>query len=158
MYKNYLIFVTYLFLHSCIMKTNTFFSPYEWLLFVLIADNCNPCFTIHNAHENFKYLLTLEMQNDINLHPWCGYTYAKLLLDLPLDWHRMAYHLELTQIQWCWLLLFQLCHHERRKDHYCRGAMDNKELCLWCRRGLLAYVYSGVFVWMNALVAGTALI
>ena len=26
------------------------------------------------------------------------------------------------------------------------------------RRGLLAYVYSGVFVWMNALVAGTALI
>ena len=29
---------------------------------------------------------------------------------------------------------------------YCRGAMDNKELGLWCRRGLLAYVYSGVFV------------
>ena len=26
----------------------------------------------------------------------------------------------------------------------CRGAMDNKELGLWCRRGLLAYVYSGV--------------
>ena len=23
-------------------------------------------------------------------------------------------------------------------------AMDNKELGLWCRRGLLAYVYSGV--------------
>ena len=36
--------------------------------------------------------------------------------------------------------------------------MDNKELGLWCRRGLLAYVYGGVFVWMNALVAGTALI
>ena len=44
----------------------------------------------------------------------------------------------------------------------CRGAMDNKELGLWCRRGLLAYVYSGVSnkecVRMNALVAGTALI
>ena len=26
----------------------------------------------------------------------------------------------------------------------CRGAMDNKDLSLWCRRGLLAYVYSGV--------------
>ena len=40
----------------------------------------------------------------------------------------------------------------------CRGAMDNKELGLWCRRGLLAYVYSGVSDLMNALVAGTALI
>ena len=26
----------------------------------------------------------------------------------------------------------------------CRGAMDNKELVPWCRRGLLAYVYNGV--------------
>ena len=26
----------------------------------------------------------------------------------------------------------------------CRGAMNNKELGLWCRRGLLAYVYNGV--------------
>ena len=30
---------------------------------------------------------------------------------------------------------------------YCRGAMDNNDtLCLCSRRGLLAYVYSGVFV------------
>ena len=27
---------------------------------------------------------------------------------------------------------------------FCRGAMDNNDLSLWCRRGLLAYVYSGV--------------
>ena len=44
----------------------------------------------------------------------------------------------------------------------CRGAMDNKDLSLWCRRGLLAYVYSGVSnkecVRIYALVAGTALI
>ena len=34
--------------------------------------------------------------------------------------------------------------------------MNNKSrLVLWCRRGLLAYVYNGVFVWMNALVAGS---
>ena len=26
----------------------------------------------------------------------------------------------------------------------CRGAMNKKELGLWCRRGLLAYVYNGV--------------
>ena len=26
----------------------------------------------------------------------------------------------------------------------CRGAMNNNVLCLWCRRGLLAYVYTGV--------------
>ena len=26
------------------------------------------------------------------------------------------------------------------------GAMSNKVFGLWCRRGLLAYVYSGVFV------------
>ena len=32
--------------------------------------------------------------------------------------------------------------------------MNKKELVPWCRRGLLAYVYNGVFVWMNALVAG----
>ena len=37
---------------------------------------------------------------------------------------------------------------------YCRGAMNNKELSLCCRRGLLAYVYTGVSVLMNALVAG----
>ena len=39
---------------------------------------------------------------------------------------------------------------------------NNKELGLWSRRGLLAYVYSGVsnkeWIRMNALVAGTALI
>ena len=49
-------------------------------------------------------------------------------------------------------------HKQESLSGSCREAMDNKELCLWCRRGLLAYVYSGVFVWMNALVAGTALI
>ena len=38
--------------------------------------------------------------------------------------------------------------------HHVVGAMNNKDLGLWCRRGLLAYVYNGVFVWMNALVAG----
>ena len=32
--------------------------------------------------------------------------------------------------------------------------MDNKELGLWCRRGLLACVYSGVFVWMNECLSG----
>ena len=38
----------------------------------------------------------------------------------------------------------------------CRGAIDNKGLCLWCRRGLLAYVYSGVSLTMNnPLVAGS---
>ena len=31
----------------------------------------------------------------------------------------------------------------------CRGAMDNKGFCLCCRRGLLAYVYSGVSDRMN---------
>ena len=41
----------------------------------------------------------------------------------------------------------------------CRGAMDNKELGLWCRRGLLAYVYKWCLcLKMNGLVAGTALI
>ena len=28
----------------------------------------------------------------------------------------------------------------------CRGALNNKELGLWCRRGLLAHVYTGVSV------------
>ena len=28
--------------------------------------------------------------------------------------------------------------------HNCSGAMNNKDLGLWCRRGLLAYVYTGV--------------
>ena len=32
--------------------------------------------------------------------------------------------------------------------------MNNKELGLWCRHGLWAYVYNGVSEWMNALVAG----
>ena len=32
--------------------------------------------------------------------------------------------------------------------------MNKKELVLWCRRGLLAYVYNGVSDRMNALVAG----
>ena len=44
----------------------------------------------------------------------------------------------------------------------CRGAMNTIESCASCRRGLLAYVYSGVsnkeVNRMNALVAGTALI
>ena len=39
---------------------------------------------------------------------------------------------------------------------------NNKDLGLWSRRGLLAYVYSGVSnkecIRMHALVAGTALI
>ena len=38
----------------------------------------------------------------------------------------------------------------------CRGAINNKgALSLGSRRGVLAYVYSGVFVWMSALVAGS---
>ena len=28
--------------------------------------------------------------------------------------------------------------------------MNNKELGLWCRRGLLAYAYNGVSEWVNA--------
>ena len=32
--------------------------------------------------------------------------------------------------------------------------MNKKELCLWCRHGLLACVYNGVSLTMNALVAG----
>ena len=38
----------------------------------------------------------------------------------------------------------------------CHGAMNNKGGCLvlCSRRGLLAYVYSGVSLTMNALVAG----
>ena len=32
--------------------------------------------------------------------------------------------------------------------------MNKKVLGLWGRRGLLAYVYTGVSEWMNALVAG----
>ena len=35
------------------------------------------------------------------------------------------------------------------------GNDKNESLVFVCRRGLLAYVYSGVFVWMNALVAGS---
>ena len=34
------------------------------------------------------------------------------------------------------------------------GQMISMSLCLWCRRGLLAYVYNGVSDRMNALVAG----
>ena len=34
------------------------------------------------------------------------------------------------------------------------GAMNNKELGLWCRRWLLAYVYNGVSLSTDALVAG----
>ena len=41
----------------------------------------------------------------------------------------------------------------RLEDPFCRGAMNKKELGLWSRRGLLAYVYTGVSEWMNALVA-----
>ena len=37
---------------------------------------------------------------------------------------------------------------------YCRGGIKNKELGLWCRRGLLANVSVGVSVQLNALVAG----
>ena len=38
---------------------------------------------------------------------------------------------------------------------YCRGAMNNNDVFgLCCRRGLLAYVYTGVSVLMNALVSG----
>ena len=44
------------------------------------------------------------------------------------------------------------------KFHCVVGAKDNKgSLVLWCRRGLLAYVYNGVSLTMNvlnALVAG----
>ena len=37
----------------------------------------------------------------------------------------------------------------------CRGAIDNKGVFgPLCRRGLLAYVYSGVSLTMSALVAG----
>ena len=37
----------------------------------------------------------------------------------------------------------------------CRGAINNKDtLSLGSRRGLLAYVYSGVSLTKNALVAG----
>ena len=34
------------------------------------------------------------------------------------------------------------------------GAMNNKELCLWCRRGLLAYVYNGVSLSTECLSGG----
>ena len=34
------------------------------------------------------------------------------------------------------------------------GQWITMNLCLWCRRGLLAYVYNGVSDRMNALVAG----
>ena len=37
---------------------------------------------------------------------------------------------------------------------FCRGAMNNKVFGLWCRRGLLAYVYNSVSLTMNALVVG----
>ena len=36
----------------------------------------------------------------------------------------------------------------------CRGAMNNNVLCLCCRHGLLAYVYTGVSVLVSVLVAG----
>ena len=36
----------------------------------------------------------------------------------------------------------------------CRGAMNNKELGLWCRRGLLAYVYNGVSLSTACLSGG----
>ena len=35
-----------------------------------------------------------------------------------------------------------------------RGGIKNKDLGLWCRRGLLANVSVGVSVQLNALVAG----
>ena len=35
------------------------------------------------------------------------------------------------------------------------GNDKNESLSFGSRRGLLACVYNGVFVWMNALVAGT---
>ena len=49
------------------------------------------------------------------------------------------------------------------RGNFCRGAIiKNALLALCSRRGLLAYVYSGVSskecIRMNALVAGTALI
>ena len=34
---------------------------------------------------------------------------------------------------------------DRKMVQMCRGAMNKKELGLWSRRGLLAYVYTGVF-------------
>ena len=36
----------------------------------------------------------------------------------------------------------------------CRGAMNNKVLPLCCRRGLLAYVYTGVSVLVRCLSGG----
>ena len=36
----------------------------------------------------------------------------------------------------------------------CRGAMNNKVLGLWSRRGLLAYVYTGVSVLLKCLSGG----
>ena len=43
---------------------------------------------------------------------------------------------------------------EDNSCQYCRGAMNNKVLGLWSRRGLLAYVYTGVSVLVTALVVG----
>ena len=37
---------------------------------------------------------------------------------------------------------------------FCRGAINDKELCLRCRSGLLAFVYNGVSPTINALVVG----
>ena len=38
--------------------------------------------------------------------------------------------------------------------HHVVGQWIRMSLSLWCKRGLLAYVYNGVSDWMNALVAG----
>ena len=40
-------------------------------------------------------------------------------------------------------------------QHFCRGAIIRKAfVCPWCRRGLLAYVYSGVSLTMNECLSG----
>ena len=59
---------------------------------------------------------------------------SELLSTDPIDW-QWATHLRL-------IFLRSQCFMSELPP--CRGAMDNNVVCLWCRRGLLAYVYSGV--------------
>ena len=67
-----------------------------------------------------------------------------LLSMLPIDWQWVTHPRLIFLRSQCFI----------RAATMSWGNDKNESLVFVCRRGLLAYVYNGVSVWMNALVAG----
>ena len=69
---------------------------------------------------------------------------SELLSTLPIDWKRVTHPRLIFLRSQCFMSELPPC----------RGAMNNKVLGLWSRRGLLAYVYTGVSVLLKCLSGG----